>query len=482
MSARAPAPVPDLVTLEKPEEKPVPTSRMARTVRFGGLVAGQGARWAGMRAANAFRSDERADIAQSHRAAATANELVARLGEMKGAAMKIGQVLSTVDFELIPEGEREQFKEKLAALRDDAPRLPFAKQRRLMESELGGKLSDVFAAFDETPIAAASIGQVYRARTHAGDEVAVKVQYPGIAEAVETDLRNMNVLLPLVKRMAPGLDVKAIAGELRERIGEELDYEIEAQNQRAVARAFRGHPHIRVPAVDTALSTRRVLVTEYVDGRSFDAVKRLPDAERDRFAEICFRFFFGLLTREGIAAGDPHPGNVLLAPDGKLVFLDFGLIRHVAPDYLEAERVLARAVIARDAPQVKRSMAELGYLPEPEGFDGEQLLAQLLAAAGWYFDPGFRRIDPEYVRATLEQGSSPRSAFFGQMRQQTVPPQALLLRRMEGLLFSVFGELRAGARWHDLVREYVAGAPPSTELGEVEQAWLTGAPEPLVAA
>ena len=163
MSARAPAPVPDLVTLEKPEEKPVPTSRMARTARFGGLVAGQGARWAGMRAANAFRSDERADVAQAQRAAATASELVARLGEMKGAAMKIGQVLSTVDFELIPEGEREQFKEKLAELRDDAPRVPFAKQRRLMESELDGRLSDVFAAFDETPIAAASIGQVYRA-------------------------------------------------------------------------------------------------------------------------------------------------------------------------------------------------------------------------------------------------------------------------------------------------------------------------------
>ncbi len=467
---------------EKPEEKSVPTSRVARTTRFGGLVAGQGARWAGMRAANAFRSDEQAGDAQAQLAMATASELVAQLGQMKGAAMKIGQVLSTVDFDLVPESEREQFKEKLAELRDDAPRVPFAKQRRLMESELGGKLADVFAAFDETPIAAASIGQVYRARTHAGAEVAVKVQYPGIAEAVETDLRNLNILLPLVKRLAPGLDVKAIAGELRERIGDELDYEIEAQNQRAVARAFRGHPFIRVPAVDTALSTRRVLVTEYVDGRPFGAVKQLPEAERDRFAEICFRFFFGLLTREGIAAGDPHPGNVLLAPDDKVVFLDFGLVRHVDPEYLEGERALARAVIARDAPQVKRSMAELGYLPEPDGFDGEDLLAQLLAAAEWYFDPAFRRLDPEYVRLTLERGSTPRSEFFGQMRRQTVPPQALLIRRMEGLLFSVYGELRAGARWHDLAREYIAGAPPSTELGDVERGWLTGVPVSAAAA
>ncbi|MCW3012389.1 MAG: AarF/ABC1/UbiB kinase family protein [Solirubrobacterales bacterium] len=467
---------------DRTENADVPTSRVARTARFGGLVAGQGARWAGMRAANAFRSDERSEAAQAQRAMATANELVARLGEMKGAAMKLGQVLSTIDFDLIPEGEREQFKEKLAELRDDAPRIPFSKQRKLMEQELGGKLGDVFAEFDETPIAAASIGQVYRARTHAGLEVAVKVQYPGIAEAVETDLRNMQVLLPLVKRLAPGLDVKAIAAELRERIGEELDYEIEAQNQRRVARAFRGHPFIRVPAVDTALSTRRVLVTEFVEGRPFSAVKDLPEEERDRFAEVCFRFFYGLLTREEIAAGDPHPGNLLLAPDDKVVFLDFGLIRHVDPDYLEGERGLARAVVAGDADAVKASMAELGYLPDPSRFTGEDLLAQLLVAAEWYFDPQFRRLDPEYVRHSLEQGSSPRSPFFAQMRRQTVPAQALLIRRMEGLLFSVFGELRAGAHWHDLAQEYIAAAPPSTPLGLVEAAWLAGAAEPSAAA
>lgn len=466
----------------EPDDTSVPTSRVARTARFGGLVAGQGARWAGMRAANTFRSDEKAGAAQAQLASATANELVARLGEMKGAAMKLGQVLSTIDFDLIPEGEREQFKEKLAELRDDAPRVPFGKQRRLMESELGGRLEDVFAAFDETPVAAASIGQVYRARTHAGTDVAVKVQYPGIAEAVETDLRNMGILMPLVKRLAPGLDVKAIAAELRDRIGEELDYEIEAQNQRAVARAFRGHPFIRVPEVDTALSTRRVLVTEWAEGRAFGEVKQLPEAERDRFAEVCFRFFFGLLTREGIAAGDPHPGNVLLGPDEKLVFLDFGLIRHVPADYLEAERALARAVIAREPEQVKRSMDELGYLPEPDRFTGQGLLDQLLAAAEWYFVPGPRRLDPEYVRASLEKGSSPRSEFFGQMRRQTVPAEALLIRRMEGLLFSVFGELRARANWHALAREYIAGDGPSTPLGEEEQAWLAGSRAPRAAA
>ena len=156
--------------------------------------------------------------------------------------MKVGQVLSTIDFTAIPESEREEFKATLAALRDDVPPLPFKKVRKLLEEELGGKVGDHFETFEEEAFAAASIGQVHRAVTLDGDEVAVKLQYPGVAEAVESDLRNLSLLLPLVKRLAPGLDVKALYGELRERIAEELDYEIEAQNHRAVERAYRGHP------------------------------------------------------------------------------------------------------------------------------------------------------------------------------------------------------------------------------------------------
>ena len=453
----------------------IPTSRLGRTAKFGGLVAGQGARWVGTNTANRFRTEERADEKLGERAVDTANELVAQLGQMKGAAMKIGQVLSTVDFDLIPEGEREAFKERLAALRDDAPKIPFAKQKKLVEQELGGKLSSVFAEFDEDPVAAASIGQVYRARTHEGADVAVKVQYPGIAEAVDTDLRNLNLLLPLVKRLAPGLDAKAIAGELRDRIGEELDYEIEAQNQRQVARAFRGHPFVRVPEVDTGLSTRRVLVTEFVEGRAFGEVKQLPQDERDRFGEILFRFYYGLLERERLAAGDPHPGNVLLCEDEKVCFLDFGLMRRVPEAYLEGERELARAVVGRDADAVKHHLARLGYLPDPAAFEAERLLGQLSLAGAWYFEPGFRRLDPEYVRETIEVGSSPRSPYFAEMRQQTLPPQALLIRRMEGLMFSVLGELRAGNDWGSMALEYIADAPASTELGETERAWMSGA-------
>ncbi|MBA2513362.1 MAG: AarF/ABC1/UbiB kinase family protein [Solirubrobacterales bacterium] len=450
-----------------PRDTP-PTSRTARTARFGGLVAGQSLRWAGTRAANLVRSEDRADAATGERAGALARELVMQLGQMRGAAMKLGQVLSTIDFTAIPEGDREEFKQTLAALRDDVKPVPFKKLRKLVEEELGGRLDTLFAEFEEEAFAAASIGQVHKATTLDGRRVAVKIQYPGVAEAVETDLRNMQVLLPLIKRLAPGLDVKALAGELRERIAEELDYELEAQNQRAVERAWRGHPFVVVPKVDTSLSSRRVLVTELLDGRRFEEVKALPEAERDRYAEIVFRFFFTTLLKLRRCSGDPHPGNYLLLSDGKVGFLDFGFMRVIEPAYLQAERDLAVAVTEGDAPEVHRLLSDLGYLPRPDEFEPEALLGQLASAGEWYFVPGVRRLSPMYVAETVELSSSPRSPYFDLMRRETLPPQALLIRRMEGLVFTVLGELRAGADWHALAREFFADGEPSTPLGELD--------------
>jgi predicted unusual protein kinase regulating ubiquinone biosynthesis (AarF/ABC1/UbiB family) len=456
-----------------------PTSRLARTRRFGGLVAGQGLRWAGTRAANALRSEEQAEAATGERAAATARELVRQLGQMRGAAMKVGQVLSTVDFTAIPEGEREEFKATLATLRDDVPPLPFDKVEKLLREELGEPVEKAFAEFDHDAFAAASIGQVHRALTKDGRQVAVKVQYPGIAEAVETDLRNLQMLLPLVKRLAPGLDVKALAQELRERIGEELDYEVEAQNHRSMARAWRNHPFVFVPPVDTRLSRRRVLVTELLEGRRFEAVKKLPEADRDRFGEIVFRFFFGTLRHLRRASGDPHPGNYLLLDDGRVGFLDFGLMRIVDADYLAGEQEVARAVMERDAQGVYDGLASLGYLPRPEDFEPEDLLGQLLLAAEWYFEPGFRRLSPQYVTDLIERGGSPRSPYFEQMRRETIPPQALLIRRMEGLVLYALGELRAGADWSRLGAEYWGDASePTTPLGELDaEFWADSRPD-----
>jgi len=448
-----------------------PSGRLARTARLGGLVAGQSIRWAGTRTANLVRSPDRADAATGERTAALARELVAQLSHLRGAAMKVGQVLSTIDFTAIPESEREEFKRTLASLRDDVPSLPFRKVERLVASELGDKLSDCFEDFEHDAFAAASIGQVHRAVTADGVPVAVKIQYPGVAEAVETDLRNLGVLLPIVKRLAPGLDVRALAAELRERIAEELDYEIEAQNQRAVERAFRGHPFITVPHVHTRLCSRRVLVTTYLDGRRFEEVKALDEATRDRFGEIVFRFFFGLMTRTGRCSGDPHPGNYLLLRDGHVGFLDFGLMRTIPADYLEQERALARAAAAGDADEVHEVMGALGYLPMPEEFEPEMLLEHLRTAGEWYLEPGVRRLTPAYVAELTEIGASPRSPFFEMLRRLTIPPQALLIRRMEGLVFSTLGELRAAGDWHAIASEYFAAAPPSTPLGEADAAF-----------
>ena len=347
---------------DAPEAGRLPTGRIARTARVGGLVAGQGMRWAGMRTANRVRSPEKAAAARDARTANLVGELVDQLSQMRGAAMKVGQLVSMVEFDGLPEEQRTELEAKLATLRDDVPPVPFAKLEKLMRAELGGPLSSVFSEFDKQALAAASIGQVHRATTLDGEDVAVKVQYPGVAEAVDSDLRNATLLLPLLKRIAPNLDAKPLFNELRERIGEELDYELEAQQQRRVERLYRGHPFISVPRVRTDLSTRRVLVSEYVEGARFEAVRELDQAQRDRYGEIVFRFFFGLLYRHRIALGDPHPGNYLLRPDGRVAFLDYGLVRDFDAARIEAEAAIALAVRAEDAGALEAALVGGGYL------------------------------------------------------------------------------------------------------------------------
>src|SRR5437763_6865842 len=267
----------------------LPTGRLARTARVGGLVTGQGVRWAGMRTANRVRTPERAAAAQRERAAALVQQLVDQLGQMRGAAMKVGQMVSMVEFDGLPEDQQDELQRSLAALRDNVPPVPFADLEKLMRRELGGPLQRVFRDFDERAFAAASIGQVHRATTVDGDYVAVKIQYPGVAEAVETDLRNATLLVPLVKRLAPGLDAKALAAEMRERIGEELDYELEAQSQRRIERLMRGHPFVRVPRVHTDLSAGRQLAPEYADGEGCDGERLADQGPGDRYRALGYR-------------------------------------------------------------------------------------------------------------------------------------------------------------------------------------------------
>jgi predicted unusual protein kinase regulating ubiquinone biosynthesis (AarF/ABC1/UbiB family) len=459
------------------EAKKLPTGRVARTARVGSLVTGQGVRWAGMRAANRVRSPERAAAAENERTAALVSELVEELGRMRGAAMKVGQVLSMVEFDGLAEEQQDELQRKLATLRDGIPPVPFARLEKLMRRELGGPLGRVFSDFDERAFAAASIGQVHRATTVEGDEVVVKVQYPGVAEAVETDLRNAMLLLPLVKRLAPGLDAKALATELRERISEELDYELEAQNQRRIERLMRGHPFVRVPRVHTDLSTRRVLVSEYLEGERFEAVRRADEAERDRYGEIVFRFFFGVLYRDRIALGDPHPGNYLLRPDRTVAFLDFGLLRDINPARVAAERAIAQAVRDREAGDLKTALVAGGYLPtdRADAVDDEFALRLMRMAIKWYAVPGERRFSSGHEHRHDGRERPPaeeRTNMKTQVNQFTLPPDAILIRRMHALVGIVLQQLRSGADWGAIAGEYLHNEPPATPLGQAESEFL----------
>ena len=249
------------------DDSKIPKGRVRRSAKLGSIVGVQGARYAGTKAANVGRSEEGGKERLEQRHLETAVKMVGALGQMKGAAMKLGQFASFIDTEFIPEEYREIYQEQLAKLRTDAPAMPWEKVEKVLDEEYDGEpVSELFADFETEAFAAASIGQVHRAELIDGRQVAVKIQYPGIAEALDADLRNAGTIVRLARALAPGLDAKAIAAEIRERVMEELDYEYEAQNQRTFSRAYRDHPFIYVPEVITRLSRRRVLVTELVEG------------------------------------------------------------------------------------------------------------------------------------------------------------------------------------------------------------------------
>src|SRR5919199_4210941 len=364
--------------------KDVPTGRVRRAAKVGRLAGGQAARGYATKAANLTRGEEARHAAAARRQMEAAEQIFDVLGQMKGAAMKVGQVASFIDTGAFPPEFQERIQAKLAELRDSAPRVSFARMRKVVEDDLGERLGDVFEEFSEEAVAAASIGQVYRARLRDGRDVAVKVQYPGAEQAVRADMANLGLLLRAAKTIAPGLDGKAVAGEIRERILDECDYESEAIAHRGFAREWRGHPFLYVPDVVTGLSRRRVIVTEWVDGRRFDDVRQLPAPERDRFAEILYRFFVGSLYRHGHFSADPHPGNYMLMDDGRVAFIDFGMNKKLSRERVEREIRWLRAVIERDADGLRDQLAELGYFDRADAkVTGERLLAHAWKIGWW---------------------------------------------------------------------------------------------------
>lgn len=450
------------------ERQKIPTSRIARSAKIGRVAASQTARRWGTMAANVARSDEQAEAALERRHIEAAEQIVTVLGTMKGAAMKLGQVLSFLDVGLVPEDYREEFQAKLATLRDAAPSVSFDDMRRVIEDDLDAPLDELFAELDPEAIAAASIGQVYRARLHDGRRVAVKVQYPGVAAAVRADLQNLGLILRIMKSVAPGLEPDAVAKEVRERVGEELDYELEAENQRALHRAYRGHPFVVIPEVITELCAERVITTELVDGHGFEHIKGLAQPERDRVGEIIFRFYLGTPYRHRMFSGDPHPGNALLLDDGRMAFLDFGLFKRLSHEAAELELRAYRAAAEGDAEQLFALFVDNGLLPEPERFEPEGVMEQFTDAAGWFLVDDEIPLDSAAAAQVALDMGDPRSRHFASVRHQSLPADHLLGRRAELLTLAVLGQLRAANNWFAIAQEWIYGGEPRTELGRAE--------------
>jgi predicted unusual protein kinase regulating ubiquinone biosynthesis (AarF/ABC1/UbiB family) len=446
----------------------IPQSRVRRSAKLGTALGGQATRYAGTAAANVVRSEERAQERLETRHIETALKMASVLGEMKGAAMKIGQMASFIDVDFLPPEYREIYQEQLSKLRTHAPAMPWEKVRTVLEEEYDERPDRVFAEIEEEAFAAASIGQVHRATLRDGTRVAVKVQYPGIADALESDVANAGILVRLAKVLAPGLDAKAVAAELKERVLEELDYEYEAQNQRAFARAYDGHPFIFVPKVHSRHSRRRVLVSDYVEGRGFDQVKELEQDERDIFGEIVFRFCFGSIYHLQHFNADTHPGNYILMDDGRVAFLDFGMTKRLTPEQIQLEQRAVDAAGRDDPDALREALHVLGFVNDPNKVDAERLMEHVKLVGGWYLEDGEVRISPKRVMKMIEVTSDPRSDFYDLVRKENLPADELMGRRMETGLMAVLAQLRACANWHRIMREWVYADPPSTVLGEVE--------------
>ncbi|UAK33501.1 AarF/ABC1/UbiB kinase family protein [Nocardia asteroides] len=451
--------------------KQVPTSRLARGTKLGAVAASSVLRTQRARLTMRGRSEAvRAKMAEESMIRTT-EQVVMVLGTMKGVAMKLGQMMSVLDLDLVPEDHRERFQKRLAVLRNAAPTVSFAAMRQVIEDDFGKPLDAVFAEFDAEPVAAASIGQVYRARLHDGRQVAVKVQYPGIDAAVRADLKNLAMFRRVLQSAMPWV-TPAVLDELRLNMEAELDYRAEAATQLQIAELYAEHPFVIVPRSLPEFSTTRVLVTEYVQGKGFEEIRQLPQAERDRIGEIIYRFYVGSLFTFNEFCGDPHPGNVLLATDGRVGFLDFGLFNRMDAEHVQFELTCLRAAAEDRAEDLRELMIERGVIDSPQEIGAEECLEYVLAASEWCLVDEELTITPELASGAFLLAVDPRASEFTGMKQQNLPPEHLFSRRADFLTFGMLGHLGCTANWHRIAREWLYDEPPVTELGRTHHAWL----------
>lgn len=416
------------------------------------------------------RSDQARAILAERSTLRSAEQFVTVLGNMKGAAMKLGQMLSVLDLDFIPESHRDQFREELAALHDQAPAVPFEDMRKVVESDLG-PLAGVFADFDEDPIAAASIGQVFRAQLLDGRQVAVKVQYPGIDKTIRADMRNLALFAKLMRSAWPTLEDSAVVDEVAANLESELDYMREAQTQHALALKYAGHPFISVPDSILTHCSRRVLVTEYVSGSSFDSICALPVTDRDKIGELIYRFYIGSMFNDNEFCGDPHPGNVLLNSTGGVTFIDFGLYKRMDKFNVDFERQCLRAAAANRADDLYRLLVDRGIVDPTSEVTPQECLTYTVSAAEWHMIDQDITITPALATGALILAIDPRVSEMSSVRNHHLPPEHLLSRRVDFFTFGLLGQLGATNNWHRIAREWLYHEPPTTAIGLAIAEW-----------
>jgi predicted unusual protein kinase regulating ubiquinone biosynthesis (AarF/ABC1/UbiB family) len=447
-------------------------SRRARNAELARLGARVGRTYATTTARKVFASASRAAELDRERELRTAADIAAGLGEMKGALMKIGQMASYLD-----EGLPEPLRLALSQLQAQAPPMSGDLAAGMVEQELGRAPEKLFVEWDPTPIAAASIGQVHRALWWDPVEereraVAVKVQYPGAADAIHADLANVDLLGSIMTQLFRGLDPAQMVAEIQARIGEELDYGIEAVNQQAFADFYVDHPFIHVPSVVDSLSTSRVLTSELATGATWAELLTWDQPEKDLAAEAIFRFVFRSLYRFHAFNGDPHPGNYLFRPGGRVTFLDFGLVKHFDAHAMATFQTMIRyAVLEPDHAKFRTAVESAGLLRRGAPVSTEEV--------GRYFEHFYEAVranttitwTPEYASATVRQTFDRNSPIA---QYATVPADFVIIQRINLGLYAILGQLRATADYRKVAEELwpMVDGPPSTPLGEAEAAWL----------
>lgn len=450
--------------------KPVGTSRLVgRNLRLAKLGLRGGGRYAMHRARRTFASVERKDELTTAFQLKTAEDVTAELGNMKGAMMKLGQMASYIDT-----GLPDHVRQTLASLQHDAPPMAPELAAKQIKDELGSLPEELFLEWDPIPIASASIGQVHRAITREGQAVAVKVQYPGVAEAVKSDLGNAGWLFGAMGSMFPGLDSGPIVDELRDRLFEELDYELEAENQRYYAENYEGHPYIHIPEVIDMYCSGQVLTTELVDGSKFNEVLTWSSEQKNLIAETIFRFSFGAIYGLHAFNGDPHPGNYIFNTGGRVSFLDFGLVKRFTQDEDRLfEDLVVAMVIENDMDLFRSRLESIKMLPVDNDFTNDEIYEYFKYYYNYVLHDRVITIDTAYAEGGVAHIFESGGRFGDLKKSLNVPPSFVVLQRITLGLMGIFAQLDATANFHRIGRELwpFVESEPSTPMGVAIAEW-----------